>query len=57
MERQLVSPALDVIEEEETEPAAANFRFLEPRPAGVGGCGSFSGGSFRGNEEEKKREC
>ena len=56
MERQLASPALEVVEEEEIEPAA-NFRFLEPRPAGVGGCGSFSGGSFRGNEEEKKREC
>ena len=57
MERQLVSPALELVEEEETEPTAANFRFLEPRPQGVGGCGSFSGGIFRGKEEEKKREC
>ena len=53
VERQLVRPVLEV-EEEDTEPAA-NFRFLEPRPAGGGG--SFSGGSFSGNEEEKKREC
>ena len=54
--RQLVSPELEVMEEEETEPAAS-FRFLEPRLAGLGAWGSFSVGIFRGKEEEKKREC
>ena len=52
LERPPASPALEEVEEEETEPAA-NLRFLEPRPPG----GSFSGGSLRGKEEEKKREC
>ena len=45
---------MEVEEEEEVDPAA-NFLFLEPRPAGGGG--SFSGGIFRGKEEEKKSEC